>query len=122
MSISSRENCLVIERRIYKFERNYFSIFSSEAIERNQQLEFERNIEKLQILKVKLSTKRCSNKHLICLFLKWSASAFNRLSIVPPGISVCQQINLEYLSKLILLENDNDQKNYFHLSGYNYWY
>ncbi len=68
MSISSRENYLVIERRIYKFERNYFSIFSSEAIERNQQLEFERNIEKLQILKVKLSTERYSNKHLICLF------------------------------------------------------
>ncbi len=42
--------------------------------------------------------------------LKWSASAFDRLSIVPPGISVCQQINLEYLSKLILLENDNDQQ------------
>jgi hypothetical protein len=68
VSISSRENYLVIERRIYKFERNYFSIFSSEAIERNQQLEFERNIEKLQILKVKLSTERYSNKHLICLF------------------------------------------------------
>ena len=39
-----------------KFE-NYillFFIFSAEAIERNQQLEFERNIEKLQIMKVKL--------------------------------------------------------------------
>jgi aconitate hydratase len=63
----------------------------ADAIERNQQLEFERNIEKLQIM-------------------KWSASAFNQLSIVPPGISVCQQINLEYLSKLILFDKDNDEQ------------
>ncbi|CAF4527008.1 unnamed protein product [Rotaria sp. Silwood2] len=62
----------------------------ADAIERNQQLEFERNVEKLQIM-------------------KWSAAAFERLSIVPPGISVCQQINLEYLSKLIILEKDNDK-------------
>ncbi|CAF3339350.1 unnamed protein product [Rotaria sp. Silwood1] len=63
----------------------------ADAIERNQQLEFERNIEKLQIM-------------------KWSSAAFNHLSIVPPGIGVCQQINLEYLSKLIILEKDNDEK------------
>jgi len=42
--------------------------------------------------------------------LKWSASAFNHLSIVPPGISVCQQINLEYLSKLILFEKDENEQ------------
>jgi aconitate hydratase len=63
----------------------------AEAIERNQQLEFERNIEKLQIM-------------------KWSATVFNHLSIVPPGISVCQQINLEYLSKLIIFEEDKDEQ------------
>ncbi|CAF3899779.1 unnamed protein product [Adineta steineri] len=63
----------------------------ADAIERNQQLEFERNIEKLQIM-------------------KWSAKAFDRLSIIPPGMSVCQQINLEYLSKLIILEKDKDEQ------------
>ena len=35
------------------FYFNDFFIASAEAIERNQQLEFERNIEKLQILKVR---------------------------------------------------------------------
>ncbi|CAF3225119.1 unnamed protein product [Rotaria socialis] len=63
----------------------------ADAIERNQQLEFERNIEKLQIL-------------------KWSAIAFDRLSIVPPGISVCQQINLEYLSKLLITEKNKREQ------------
>jgi len=42
--------------------------------------------------------------------LKWSATAFNRLSIVPPGTSVCQQINLEYLSKLIVIEKDEGEQ------------
>jgi aconitate hydratase len=43
-------------------------------------------------------------------FLKWSAAAFNRLSIVPPGMSVCQQINLQYLAKLIVLDKDEDEQ------------
>lgn len=42
--------------------------------------------------------------------LQWSAAAFNLLSIVPPGMSVCQQINLEYLSKLVLFEEDIEQQ------------
>jgi aconitate hydratase len=42
--------------------------------------------------------------------LKWSATAFDRLSIVPPGTSVCQQINLEYLSKLIVFEKDEGEQ------------
>ncbi|CAF0901250.1 unnamed protein product [Adineta ricciae] len=63
----------------------------ADAIERNQQLEFERNIEKLQLM-------------------KWSAKAFNQISIIPPGMSVCQQLYLEYLSKLILFEQAKDEK------------
>lgn len=47
---------------------------------------------------------------LFFVYLKWSAAAFDRLSIVPPGISVCQQINLEYLSKLMLLEQNKDEQ------------
>jgi hypothetical protein len=53
MSISSRKNCVVNNIRINL--KILFSIFSADAIERNQQLEFERNIEKLQIMKVKTS-------------------------------------------------------------------
>jgi len=62
----------------------------TEAIERNQQLEFERNIEKLQIM-------------------KWSASAFENLSIVPPGIGLCSLLTLEYLSRLIVFEKQQQQ-------------
>jgi aconitase A len=108
MSISSRKNCLVSDRMSLKFYL-IFLMFSADAIERNQQLEFERNIEKLQIMKVRMNFK----EQLLLLFhflLKWSATAFDRISIIPPGISVCQQINLEYLSKLTILENDKDEQ------------
>ncbi len=54
MSISSRKNYLVND--IGMNIKNFILIFSAEAIERNQQLEFERNIEKLQIMKVKISS------------------------------------------------------------------
>ncbi len=54
MSIPSRKNCVVNNIRINL--KILFWIFSADAIERNQQLEFERNIEKLQIMKVKTST------------------------------------------------------------------
>ncbi len=46
-----------MKERIY-FNKIYIFIFSADAIERNQQLEFERNIEKLQIMKVKTSEKK----------------------------------------------------------------
>ena len=87
-------------------------ISSGDAIERNQQLEFERNMEKLQLMKVKFSKgKKVVHQTIDFFFVfKWSAAAFNGLSIVPPGISVCQQINFEYLSKLVLLEEDIDQQ------------
>lgn len=52
MSISSGENCLVRERNVRMYEESFSFVFSGDAIERNQQLEFERNIEKLQIMKV----------------------------------------------------------------------
>jgi aconitate hydratase len=32
-------------------------------------------------------------------FLKWGMQAFDGLEIVPPGIGICHQVNLEYLSK-----------------------
>ena len=35
-------------------------------------------------------------------FLKWAKSAFNNLSIVPPGTGICHQINLEYLAKVVM--------------------
>lgn len=34
-------------------------------------------------------------------FLKWGQHAFNTLKIVPPGIGICHQVNLEYLATIV---------------------
>jgi aconitate hydratase len=51
-----------------------------DAVERNQELEFERNHERFR-------------------FLKWGQSAFKGLQIVPPGSGIVHQVNLEYLAR-----------------------
>lgn len=38
-------------------------------------------------------------------FLKWAQNSFNNFSVVPPGMGICHQINLEYLSKVIAERN-----------------
>jgi aconitate hydratase len=53
-----------------------------DAVERNQDLEFERNAERFA-------------------FLKWGASAFNNMLIVPPGSGIVHQVNLEYLARVV---------------------
>ncbi len=35
-------------------------------------------------------------------FLKWAQSAFDNFSVVPPGMGICHQVNLEYLSKCVV--------------------
>jgi aconitate hydratase len=52
---------------------------SAEALRTNLDLEFARNRERYA-------------------FLKWGMQAFQRLRIVPPGIGICHQVNLEYLA------------------------
>lgn len=38
-------------------------------------------------------------------FLKWAQNSFNNFSVVPPGMGICHQINLEYLSKGVIERN-----------------
>jgi aconitate hydratase len=38
-------------------------------------------------------------------FLKWAQKSFNNFSVVPPGMGICHQINLEYLSKGVIERN-----------------
>ena len=52
---------------------------SAEALGKNLELEFARNRERYA-------------------FLKWGTQAFERLRIVPPGIGICHQVNLEFLA------------------------
>ncbi|MBI2959504.1 MAG: aconitate hydratase AcnA [Betaproteobacteria bacterium] len=52
---------------------------------RNHALELERNAERYA-------------------FLRWSAQAFDKLRVVPPGKGICHQINLEYLARVVWTE------------------
>lgn len=38
-------------------------------------------------------------------FLKWAQKSFTNFSVVPPGMGICHQVNLEYLSKGVIERN-----------------
>src|SRR5881397_3788934 len=56
---------------------------SPQAHQRNLAIEFDRNRERYQ-------------------FLKWGMQAFDTFKVVPPGIGIVHQVNLEYLAKGVL--------------------
>jgi aconitate hydratase len=56
------------------------------AYTRNVDKEYERNSERYR-------------------FLKWAQTAFDNFSVVPPGMGICHQVNLEYLSKCVVERN-----------------
>src|SRR5687768_486242 len=56
------------------------------AYNRNVEKEYERNNERYR-------------------FLKWAQTAFDNFSVVPPGMGICHQVNLEYLSKCVVERN-----------------
>jgi len=60
---------------------------NAEALKKNLDLEFSRNRERYQ-------------------FLKWGMQAFDTFKVVPPGIGIVHQVNLEYLAKGVLSQGD----------------
>jgi len=60
---------------------------SGEALQRNLDLEFKRNRERYELL-------------------KWGQQAFQTFGVVPPGIGIVHQVNLEYLAKGVLSAGD----------------
>ena len=56
---------------------------AADSMARNLELEFSRNRERYQ-------------------FLKWGMQAFDTFKVVPPGIGIVHQVNLEYLAKGVL--------------------
>ena len=56
---------------------------SADALRVNLGLELDRNVARYE-------------------FLKWGTQAFDRLRIVPPGMGICHQVNLEFLSHGVL--------------------
>ncbi|XP_034532421.1 cytoplasmic aconitate hydratase [Notolabrus celidotus] len=54
----------------------------SDSLQKNQDLEFDRNRERFQ-------------------FLKWGSKAFRNMRIIPPGSGIVHQVNLEYLARVV---------------------
>ena len=42
--------------------------------------------------------------------LRWAQQAFQNFSVVPPGTGICHQVNLEYLSKVVQLREEDGDK------------
>ncbi|KAI1712710.1 aconitase family (aconitate hydratase) domain-containing protein [Ditylenchus destructor] len=58
-----------------------------ESLLKNQSIEFQRNKERFA-------------------FLKWGATAFKNLLIVPPGSGIVHQVNLEYLARVVFADEN----------------
>lgn len=69
---------LVIDHSV---QVDYFG--ASYAYNKNVSAEYERNGERYQ-------------------FLKWAQKAFNNFTVVPPGMGICHQVNLEYLAQGVI--------------------
>lgn len=61
-----------------------------DSLQKNQDLEFERNRERFE-------------------FLKWGSQAFRNMRIIPPGSGIIHQVNLEYLARVVF-----DQDGYYY--------
>src|SRR6266542_970224 len=59
---------------------------SGDAFRKNMEMEFRRNNSRYQ-------------------FLKWGMQAFDGFRVIPPGIGICHQVNLEYLGKCVWERN-----------------
>lgn len=63
---------------------------SADALQRNTELEFQRNRERYQ-------------------FLKWGQKAFANFRVVPPMTGIIHQVNLEYLAQVVLTRTQDGQ-------------
>ncbi|HEY5259034.1 MAG TPA: aconitate hydratase AcnA, partial [Rhabdochlamydiaceae bacterium] len=63
---------------------------TSDAFMFNLQIEFDRNRERYE-------------------FLKWGQEAFKTFKVVPPGIGICHQVNLENIASVVISEKVGDK-------------
>ena len=59
------------------------------AFQQNLEKEFERNHERY-------------------VFLRWGQGAFRKLSVLPPGLGICHQVNMEYLASCVGTTKDEE--------------
>ncbi len=67
---------------------------SKDALDLNMKLEFQRNAERYQ-------------------FMKWGMQAFDTFKVVPPGIGIVHQVNLEYLARGVHAKKDGKTRVYY---------
>jgi aconitate hydratase len=58
-----------------------------QSYDTNVSIEYQRNMERYQLL-------------------RWAQGAFDGFRVVPPGMGICHQVNLEYLSRLVFATDD----------------
>ena len=46
-------------------------------------------------------------------FLKWSAKSFDNVQIVPPGVGICHQLNIERFCQVAITDGDQAPVMYF---------
>ena len=62
---------------------------SSDSLKINTKLEFERNLERYK-------------------FLKWGQKNLKNFRVIPPGIGICHQVNMEFLAKVVWYDKENN--------------
>ncbi|TWU47209.1 Aconitate hydratase precursor [Rubripirellula tenax] len=62
---------------------------TASALSQNVEIEFERNLERYE-------------------FLRWGQQAFDNFSVVPPNVGIVHQVNLEYLARVVALQDSPD--------------
>ncbi|CAK8711452.1 Aconitate hydratase A [Candidatus Electrothrix laxa] len=63
---------------------------TAQALEQNVTKEYQRNSERYA-------------------FLKWAQKNFDNFKAVPPNSGICHQVNLEYLARIVMAEQDDNQ-------------
>ncbi len=63
---------------------------SAAALQRNAEIEFERNRERYE-------------------FLRWGQKAFSNFRVVPPATGIVHQVNLEFLAKVVMARRQNGE-------------
>uniref|UniRef100_A0A8C5FC21 Iron-responsive element-binding protein 1 n=1 Tax=Gadus morhua TaxID=8049 RepID=A0A8C5FC21_GADMO len=69
-------------KRKKRVNRSFCFSHRTDSLQKNQDLEFDRNKERFQ-------------------FLKWGSKAFRNMRIIPPGSGIVHQVNLEYLARVV---------------------
>ncbi len=61
---------------------------TSDAVQKNMRMEFQRNQERYE-------------------FLKWGQQAFQQFRVIPPGVGIIHQVNLEYFAQGVFVDKEN---------------